>query len=392
MLRYFGLVSLLALSGCGDNKDSDAYSGPGFKSTGSSFAGLMFAVVDKDFTSSQILFNEFSTGDVKTVSSGESGDPFVRWVDGKGYLFNRTETSLNFRTVDPRPATPALGTQTATPGAAFGDPHDAALLGPGRMILAQFSGGKIVVINPETGALVQDVTASWDLGTGVNALLRPNEFLIKERDGGKDVYVMHHGLDANFQPNETQQVFVLRDDGSAVTAVDQDDTKEGVQGIALPFKAPSGFFTIADGSLVTYSECDGYSVEGCKSGFVKIDLAAKKAEVLYDTSTLIGNGGVAKGDGDVFYALVAKGREKTAAKVIARIDLNGKTVTDFYTFKGERGCCSLTYDSSAKTLYSGDVAAYDPNAGVLLAFPDGQTTPTEAALPGNPYGGLLVPK
>jgi hypothetical protein len=135
-----------------------------------------------------------------------------------------------------------------------------------------------------------------------------------------------------------------------------------------------------------------FAAADCKGGFVKIDLAAKKAEVLYDTSGLIGNGGVIQGDGDVFYALVAKGKEESAPKVITRIALGEKGVSDIFTFSGKSGCCSLTYDESTKTLYSGDASTTDPNAGRLLAFPEGAAAPTEAALPGNPYGGFLVPK
>lgn len=386
------LLSALCLSGCGEAKKSDAYSGPGYKSSGSSYAGLMFAVVDKDFTSSQILYNEFATGDIKTLSTGESGDPFVRWTGGKAYLFNRASTSLNFRTLDPRQNDVSLSAQIATPEAGLGDPHDAVMLSDGRMLLALYSAGKIIVINPADGTLLQAVTADWDFGNSEKAQLRPEAFLVKDVVGGKDIYVMHQGLDSAFTADGTQQVFRLHDDGKTVTVIDQDDGKAKVQGIALPVKSPSGFYPAADGSYLAYSECDMYAAAGCKAGFVTIDLAAKTAAVTYDTSDLIGNGGIAQGEGDVFYALVAKGKKATDAKVISRIDLKTDTAADFFTFKGTRGCCSLTFDDSTKTLYSGDVSGADPNAGVLLAFPDDASVPTEATLPGNPYGGLLVPK
>lgn len=386
-------ATLVAAAACGESKDSDPYEGPGFQSTGSEFSGILFAVVDKDFSSSQILFNDFAYGDVTTVTSGESGDPFVRWVDGKAYLFNRTETSLNYRTFDPRQKDPGLGTQTATPEAAVGDPHDVYLLGAGRMLLAQYSKGKIIVIDPATGALKQTVEASWDLGTGADAQLRPDSFLVKDAaGGGKDIYVLHQGLDAKFTVNGTQQVFKLHDDGTTVTAVDLDAKQDKVQGIALPIKSPAGFFTTPNGAELVYGECNSFDGADCKSGFVRLDLEKNTAELILDTKGHIGNGGVAQGLGDVFYALMAKGTEQESQKVIAKVDFISKTISDFYTFKNTRGCCSLTYDRSASTLYTGDVDAKDPNAGLLLAFPDGQATPTEVSLPGLPYGGLLVPK
>ncbi len=387
------IAAAVAASGCGD-KAKNAATGPGYQSPASTSAGLAFAVVDANYTASTILFNDFATGDLVTLSSGESGDPALRFVDNRLFLFNRTATSLNFRPLDVTNAAAPTGVQLATPMAAVGDPHDVLSLSAERMLLALYSAGKIIVINPKTGVLLQELKADWDLGAGAKAQLRPERFLVRPRDGGQDIYVIHQGLDQAFAADGTQQVFVLRDDGTTLSAVDMDPAKDKVQGIALPQKNASDFYPEGEKAVLIYGECTLFDAPTCQAGFVRFDLTTHAVETVFDTKALgyIGNGGVTPGPAGFYFGLMAKGEGQAPPKFVVKIDYAAKTATEVYQFKGASGCCSLVFDDSTKALFTGDANPADPNAGVLLAFPENHTDPTQVALTGLPYGGLLVPK
>jgi hypothetical protein len=387
-----GFAAALAVGLAGCARQSGAGAGDsGYADPASKYAGLAFATVDARYQSSELVYNDFGRGRRRPLSTGESGDPALFWLGESLFLFNRSATSLNFRQLDPRTQPTALSPQLATPGAAVGDPHAALLLDPHRLLLALYDAGKLVVVDPTTGVLAQTVDAAWDLGGGANAQLRPAALKARDLgDGTREIYVLHQGYDKtlDLKGDGSQAVFVLKDDGQTLTAVDLDAVKDGVQGLPLSVRAPAAFFPgPSDDHALIYGECSSFDTGACVQGFVDLAMTTRTMAPLWDTGALglKGNGGIVHGSGPTYYELMV---EAGGTKVVERLDLDTRTATELYRFKGESGCCALYFDDSSGTLYVGDQTR-------LEVFPAPATSPRPAAeveLDGIAYAGAFVPK
>jgi hypothetical protein len=366
--------------------------GAGYSDAATGYAGLAFAAVDASYTSSSLLFNNPTTGDLRELSAGESGDPFVTVAGGRLWLFNRSPASLNFRSFTPTAQTFERTCQVATPLAASGDPAAALLLDAHRLLLAHNVAGLLAVIDPDTGALVQQLDGPWALGVA-GAPFRPAAFTThKAADGTTEVFVVHQGLDAKYNPNGTQRLFVLHDDGTTLAPVDIGPASAaGVQGLPLPITNPGGFLP-GDGpdEAILYGQCTVQTPGACTQGFARIDLAQRTATLAFDVSSLgvKDNGGLIKGPGTSYYALM--NRTATKANVVTEIDLAAKTGTDVYTFTSPSGCCALYYDDTDSALYIGDADATEQN-GFFSVLKPGQAT-AKVPLPALAYSGVFLPR
>ena len=384
-------ATLMMLAACGQ---LHRHHGIGAQDEQSHYAGLAFAVTDPSYASSQILYNDFKTGALKTLSSGESGDPWLKWIGGQLYLFNRQTGNINFRTLDATRGEAGRSPQIATPvGSQPGDPHDAIGLGPGRLLLADYNNSRLVVIDPATGQVVQDVTADWDFGGVADAVLRPEALYLHAGSDSNEIYVLHQGrgTDQLLSLNGTQSVFVLQDDGHTVTAVDLDPSRAKVQGIPLTVSNPSRFFPVDDTTALVYGGCSAYDPATCRAGFERVDLARHQATLDFDTATLPykDNGSIVAGKDGLYYALMS-GTSADAPKIIARIDTATKTAAEIYRFTGPSGCCALYDDASSNTLYTGD-SDQDGKANFrLVIIKDDGSAPQTVSLSGMPYSGAFV--
>lgn len=379
VLSTFALSGLAA--GCGVLTSSNGSEGFAGRSDN---AGL--ALTTSDYVSSTLWYNDFATGELRKVLTGESGDPLPRWTGDTLYFFNRTDTSLNLRTVDPRVATPAATTQIATPAAKSGDPHDALLLSEGRLLLAHYVAGKLVVVNPADGTVVQDVVADFDLNTGDKLQLRPEAMWDRKIKGVHWVYVLNQALDGDYAQTGGGAVFVFKDDGSQLTAVDMDPAKDKVQGIPLTISNPSVVMQPDSAFPYVAGLCFG---TGCVAGVQRLDLDAGTAEMTWDLSAsgYTGNGGIVEGDDGTAYALLVKGTDK----VVTKIDYEAQTLADVHKFPAESsGCCALFYDRTGETLIVGDKNA--DGTGLLSIYREGAATPEAKTLEAPPYTGTFVPK
>jgi hypothetical protein len=384
------LVLALLVSACG--KDEDKPQGDGYLDPSSRYAALVFGVVDPSYESSRIYVNKLGSGTLAEVVTGESGDPLIRQLGSRTFLFNRSPARLNFKTLDTLAATPTASAELALSGVGPFDPTDALLLDDGRLLLAGANGGSLAVIDPSTGALVQKIDAAWDLGAGT--AFRP-QLLVKH---GSEIVVFTQGRGSDdFQSYDgSQHAYFLTDNGSAaggLSPVDLDAAKDGVQGVALrvnPYAAFPSPVAGEEGKLYVFGLCGAFDGPACAvAGFDLLDVATRSVSTLYelDPAAAKNNGYVAAGaDGKVYASVL----DAAGAKLVVEISAAAKTVQTVHTFPAESAaCCGLFYDDSSGRLWIGD-REKEASSGFFTVFKPGVGIPVKVELPGIPYSGAFV--
>lgn len=382
------VLPLALVSACGASKDAADLPGLQLEDAGS--AGFAFTTVGADYQSSSLWYNDFATGQLREELSGESGDPTVKWLGNNLAFFNRKAAGLNVRVYDPRREPASVATQVATPGAAAGDPHAVLQLGNGRLLMAQYTAGTLVVTD-EAFNLVATVAAEFDADP-----LRPEDLLVREGPSGREIYVLHQGRDKDFVLNDSQQVFILRDAGAGtLVPVDLDPVKAKVQGITLKLSNPGGFLDRDAASVLLASECTEFDGPACKAGLERVDLAARTTTVgrTFDNKALLGNGGAIAGEPGSLYWLMARvGADgKPKDRLVMKVEVTSTSEpTVVHTFPAESaGCCALFHEEKANLLLIGDLGT--DGKGFFTALRPGDEA-RRLDLPGRPYTGALVPK
>lgn len=396
--RLLPLIPALFLSSCGE-KTAEPDTAVGIKDLQTSYGGLAFAVTDSTYTSSTLMYYDFKTAAIATILAGQSGDPYLKWLNNRLYVFNRTGSSLNFVTVDPRTTAVTPSPQLSTPGAGRGDPHDVLALSDGRLLLAQWTKGALVVMDQATGAASQTLDATGlDLSGNTQAQFHPQALWSRVVDGIEQVYVLHQSRAANFAAAEgTQQLFVYTYAQKTLTPVDTDAAASGIQGIKLHVSNADLIRAQDDKTLFIAGFCSVWDpASSCtQSGIDRIDLTTQKVDFVVDLSASAhrGNGSVIWGGGDVYYAEAAVASSDGAIEeaYVLKIDAQSQTVDKVHTFPaGSSGCCGLFADSTSGRFYVGDTTT--DGRGQLSIYPQPGATPTIVALSGAPYQGALVPK
>ena len=395
-VRLLTAVGVFGLALACDSKTSN-------EATGSvtPYSGIAIAAVAPDYSSSKLYFQSLKdgtpTGDLKTLLTGESGDPLPITLNNKLYFFNRVATSSNFRTLDPKQADGAPAAQIKTEKASVGDPQDGLMLSGDRLLLAHLA-GKLVVVNPADGSVKQEITADWDLGSDAADLLRPVTFYVQANSVSREIYVLHQGQKADFSGyNNSQQLFILKDDGNQLTVVDVDSTKAKVQGIKLNVFNPQ----IIDGTTdptkpIVAGFCTVFDkASPCVSGFERVDLANRSSALVFDRSTAPekGNGNVIGTKSGKFYAALATsdgaGGYKSQIQVF---DLTASTATTFYQLADTNyAAYALGYDRSANRLYVGEKKSDQTGQFAIFDLGTDGSAPTNLALPLPPYKVAFVP-
>jgi len=368
---------------------------------------LAMALVDRGYTISKMHAVDPRSGSSRCIAGSESGDPrLVPLGSGALALFNRKATQLNMR-FGARTADGGVefGSQLATPQAAGGDPHDALSVDQDRVLLAMNTSGKLIVASRTSGALLQDVRADWDFSPApADAPLRPislwrtqlPENLTSVGTGTlvDSIIVVHQGLDANYQPNGSQRIFVLSVSADGIAPRDLDPSAPGVQGIALNFSNPGQLVNVWTGKPLLVSLC--YGNPECRSGVEQFDPATLSvaSRISLDSAGMIGNGSLADGNEPLlFHAAMAAGFEPEAAKWIVRIDASKESIaeqiTKVHTFPaGSSGSWFLQFDRSSGRLWVGDAA---PDAtGILSLHDPGEAQVRTTNLPMIPASGAFV--
>ena len=422
------LAVLWMVFGCGGS-DDDKPRYAGYQSADSDYQGFFLATVPSDYSSSNLIFNDFSTGELQTVLTGESGDPFLTYGDQSVWYFNRSVGDINYRRITLNAAAADTGdrpsegsskevespsrpwsteikatVQLSTPETSAGDPAATLDLGDGRLLLGHKSAGKITVLNSESGEHITTIAADFSLPSG--SPLRPTDFLLRTDDeqGEISVYVLHQGLDQNYKPDGSQQIFLLRGKKQGpLTAVDQDDSVDGIQGVPISLTSPGKFLYKDSEQPLIATFCYVFSSTSCRFGFERFNLETLQVtKVAEFGDRYLYNGTVVEGGNpSVLYASLTDAGE-TSNRSVIRIAmdsaLNTMEFAEVHRFPAAvSGCCELLFDSSTNQLAVASQHPDDLDRGQLTIYegvkpPEKMPLLRTISLPGNPAAGLMLPK
>jgi len=397
--------------GCGKSENNNAATPitECIKQDTTQWAGFAFIGTDLKYTSSSLAFCDFATGSTRSLLTGEAGDAGMYWINQKLYFFNRSSSSFNFRTLDPRNTQDAASPQIAMVAGTPGDPAGAIAVSTNKILLGLGISGELAVIDSATGvvdtaAVATDLVSQLDLvpasgGDAATFPFRPSSFLSFSKESKSYIAVTHLGLDANYSATTTAQIFILeKSDSGVLTIVDQDPSREKHQGLKLSFSNPSSFIPTSNSGheYALLSLCN--STTECKQGIEIFNTSDQTITTTWDLSgePFINNGTVkAKPDGQFIYAGVQFiSGENSGKKSIIALNLKEKTWAVIHHFPAESsGCCgNALYISDSKTLLVSDEKT--DGTGIFSVYDVSSTAPlltNTLTTSSVPRGSLLIP-
>lgn len=386
-------LPLFLLAACG--KDSNTSLPPEVKAD----RGLLLTTT-QNYESSRLFFFEFATGNVTQLLSGESGDPSLFLSRDQIFFFNRSATNSNMRRITIQEGSFNIGVQTSIPGAGAGDPQAIIHLDERHLLMSFWASSSLGIFDLQEGKMTTAPAISFDTGAAINPshIFRPSPLFTAEKNGVTEFYVIHQGLASDgLSLTGKQQIFIMTWNGTQLSAIDLDESKEGVQGIAIKVTNPTDVFQLSNGQVLISGSCTIYGGANCISGFESVDLNTRTTSLVWDMSSMKEkhNGALIKGDDQTFFAQMItpdltdplKGE-----KIIARLELTNKTVQTLYTYpENSIGCCSLFIDNTRPKLIAPD---FTPEGGGSINVIDtgiGSAQSSESfAVPNAPYNGLVI--
>lgn len=236
---------------------------------------LLFTAVDAEMGSGALLVADSSTGEIRSLMSGLSGDPVLLATDQHRFVIadrraDRSQlqvfsTDLGADTKTLKAISQPLSTDEVLASIPrtrriYTDPHDAIWLSERFLVAAYYSNGVLALLEHDADNAKLHVhslidTSDWDLFGAPK--LNPTRLLSNE----DRLYVFHEGLSRDERgrlvPDDSQQIFVLefnQGQRDLLRALDADAGKPGVQGKSLRGSAVFGVGLDEDG-LVQLSLC-----------------------------------------------------------------------------------------------------------------------------------------
>jgi hypothetical protein len=367
-----------------------------------SISGIVFATIDPVSSPWQasVHWLDLKSQAVSRLLTGESGDPALFFSGGEVLFFNRSYDSQNYRRLvsNSRGFTPTPQMKFA--GGSIGDPHDALYLGNDRVLLAHYAEGRLVVMRQSTGEELSSVQADWDLPSGVT--LKPESMIFVERNGESLIYVTHQGLSTHdnlLVADGTQRIYVLKDSGTAVEAVDLDASDPKIQGIKLHGTAPMVVRFQRRSKVLVVGMCSRLVLAStsdpakmCQSAVEEIDVATNSSSVAWDLNDrgFYMNGPVVPGPTEnTFFANVEqKMGPRNFERSVVRFNIEEQSTNKIYSFMPDSGgFWASLYDEARQTLYVGDIG--ESSIGKFVIFPQGGDR-SELSLEGVPYSVTAV--
>jgi hypothetical protein len=363
---------------------------------------LIFAGIDvlSSPWQSAVQMMELSSGDITMISSGESGDPLIAKRDQSIFLFNRSFDSQNFREIASFENGAKLTPQIAYRESGLGDPHDILLTDADTIVAANYTAGKISLVDRSCGAIIQHIEADWDLPAG--AKLRPEALtLVQNSAGQKFVLVAHQSLsygNGGLAVDGSQAVFVLKINAARdIEVVDVNPDQPRIQGIAIHGSLPQLIRETNQTKPLLLSMChrnlvDPSAAVPCQSAIEVIDIDRLKSEVLWklDDAGLYMNGPAYGGkDGRIFANVEVKDSDEKYLKRLVELKLESKQSETLYEF-GEKsgGFWGGFYHAPTQQVYVGDTNSEGIKGRWIVIGKD--QDPREIALDYAPYTGSLI--
>ena len=362
--------------------------------TESQHQGLLFASVATDYSSSEIYFLDFQSGCLRLLLSGQSGDPLVRNLQGSTYLFNRSESDYNYQSLQLKGQAGLtefqLGPQIASPVAGYGDPAAVSALASGDLLMIGRSEQVLRQINPATGTMVDQLKGQPWATDGQPFF--PNDLLVQQAEGGYRAHILH----GFYNPNGSQQSFVVDRFADGFQTLDLDSGADGIQGIRLSNSIPSQYLYKDRTHPLVVSVCTYYASDDCRQGVERLNLDTLMLASQVDFNlSLAGertySGAVeasVDGVGEDFF--IRTSRADLSERQVVRVSdpFGTPNIKVIHTYAADNtGEASMFFDPSTELLFVGE--SYADGRGFLHIYWDENRLAT-LELEGIPYSGALV--
>jgi hypothetical protein len=409
LFRFFILSTLIMCFGCEQPQSSGTCADSATKTSSALVSTtneppthLLFAGIDvlSSPWQSSVQMMELSSGNITSVSSGESGDPMIAKRGQSIFIFNRSFDSQNFREIESFTDGVQLSAQNSYREAGLGDPHDILLTDEDTIVAANYTAGKITMVDRSCGAIIGHIEADWDLPEG--SKLRPEALsMVNNSAGEKIILVAHQSLlfaNGSLAVDGSQSVFVIKvKSPRELEVVDVNPDKPRIQGIALHGSLPQLIRETDLPTPVLISMChrnlvDPAATVPCQSAIETIKMDDLTSEVLWnlDDAGLFMNGPAYGGaDGRIFANVEVKTSETNFSKKLVELKLSSKESKELYSF-GEKsgGFWGGFYDSTTQKIYVGDTDADGVKGRWIIIGPEQSTQ--EILLDYAPYSGSFI--
>ncbi len=386
IFRIFIALSVL-VTGCGLSKKSDdqpdSVAAPVV--SGSSKHGLAFSAVptSSTFRGSTMYYYDFAAGNIRELFTSESDNPFVIALGTKVFFFLRDRTGADFKIIEPK-STSSIPTTLSIADIEEGDPWDVVTLpnDTSKMLLALRETGRLLLAETQTGKVLDMPDIQWETD---GEDFRPIGLAKK----GSSIFVLHHGLDSQKEANNSQRIFVLKNESAGVLAAeDQDASTVGIDGVKLRASNATKFFHTDESSFLTVGLSASWMGSNTSAAAEVFTPDTRKVSLLADLSDLDYEykGNMTEGDGEtVIYAHVKK--KDTEDYAVVKFDFSGgekrATVIEEVSHSSIFG---LFFDKSSGTLFVGGKT--EGGARLNLYKNDVKTSTVE--LSKVPYSGAFV--
>jgi hypothetical protein len=355
--------------------------------------GVAVAAVGAEYSSSRLYFIDYATGCLRTILTGQSGDPMLAMVGQKLYFINRRGDDTNFLQLNIDGSQFALSDQVANPLPGLGDPADLVALDEQTVVLASRGQQSLGVMELSTGQLTQQLTTE-NFNTGQDSRFYPNALVAVDTSLGRMVYV----LNSDYKTDGHEQLFVVKVDADqTLTPVDWQPQTSGIDGIPTLFNNPSQVLYQDSPHPLIVHFCTSYANADCQGGVEAFapeqafDPAAQPFAYTFAFQPFFEAqfDAVAAGDPELgtFYLRVSKKDE--SERRIVKVDPTNNNFRTIHEFSAKsEGESSMIYDAAADLLIVAE--GYADSQGRLIFYRNDQRV-GEMDLLGMPYTGVVVP-
>ncbi len=236
--------------------------------------GLVLFSTDSSYTSTDVYFYNFGSGELSPLTLGESGDAAGKWDGRRLWLFNRAVGRVSYSMMSPKSGSSSRSVERRTPEANASDPTDWVHMSDVESVLAMGTSGKVAVANLVSGiAIANDL---GDVDTSVSGVpFRPGVLWRR----GEEVAVFHQSLNAAWKADGGGRIFIARRGTAGAWGwVDQDVTTLQTQGVPLNVSDPVAVFDCDGETCFIAGACYDTSGDACVGGVDEWTWATRSVE------------------------------------------------------------------------------------------------------------------
>ena len=313
----------------------------------SAATGLILITSDSSYTSSDVYFYDFSTGQLRSLANGESGDVIAKWDRGRLWLFNRSNGRVSYSHFSPKMGPESRSVEKRTPDGLAGDPSELVSLTEISLALGLGSAHKVVIANLLSGAGTVADLGKVDTGD-VTVPFRPGVLISQ----GGELWAFHQQLTENWKAAGGGKIFISRISSSGSWVwVDQNPVVAETQGVMLNVSNPVSVFNCNSTSCLIAGACYSTMGASCVAGVDDYNSSVKTVRHLFDMPTGYASAGpIRQGVTTDSYSACVKASEKANAEIVS-MSLNTGVIQKSWD-TGTSFCGVFQVDPSASRIFA----------------------------------------